>query len=280
MRTGLRRGTGARRFAVAALAAATLFMVGFVEKPSSGRNSTRWDALPRPSERLASPIHLPHCPLPIVEWRSTSELASETAPSRRALAVMDGACRNAFDHYGAFLRSKNLPQPKARPDNLPAVSVLPANVVLDGKSPRALNDLPSRFEAVAPGCCYWGLYVESLNHLFLRNDPLTKDSSGVLVPNPRFVRTLTHEISHVLSSRLGVWSTLPYDRDLDELLAEEFVAFMGIRFPVESSSEDLALHHVGSADSRAVESAESRAVGGGEPTDRADAPLRPSSWSH
>ena len=49
-------------------------------------------------------------------------------------------------------------------------------MLLDGKSLRALNDLPSRFEAVAPGCCYWGLYVDSLNHLFLRNDPLIKDA--------------------------------------------------------------------------------------------------------
>jgi hypothetical protein len=56
------------------------------------------------------------------------------------------------------------------------------------------------------------------------------------------VRTLTHEISHVLSSRLGVWDVLGYDRQRDEDLAEEFVAFMGMRFPAESSAEDLAFH--------------------------------------
>jgi len=95
---------------------------------------------------------------------------------------------------------------------------------------------------VAPGCCYWGLYVDSLNHLFLRNDPLIRNAAGVLVPNPRFVRTLTHEISHVLSSRLGVWDVLGYDRQQDEDLAEEFVAYMGMSFPAESSAEDLAYH--------------------------------------
>jgi hypothetical protein len=181
--------------------------------------------------------------MPIVEWRPTSALPVETSPSEHALAVVDEACRAAFDRYAAFLRSKNIPQPRAEPDALPAISVLPANVLLDGKAPRALNDLPTRFDAVAPGgCCYWGLYVESLNHLFVRNDPLTIDPSGAVRANPRFVRTLTHEISHVLSSRLGVWSVTPYDRQADERLAEEFVAFMGMTSPVESSSEDLALH--------------------------------------
>jgi hypothetical protein len=233
----------ARSIALAALAG-----IALVETPSAGRSATRLDALPRPSERLPEPIRLPHCGMPIVEWRSTSALPFETTPSGRALAVVDATCRRAFQSYGAFLRSKHLPQLRAEPDDLPAVSFLPGNVVLDGKSPRALNDLPSRFEAVAPGCCYWGLYVESLNHLFVRNDPLTKDASGSLEANPRFVRTLTHEISHVLSSRLGVWSVVGYDRERDEDLAEAFVAYMGISFPAESSTQDLALHRAGSAD--------------------------------
>jgi hypothetical protein len=178
----------------------------------------------------------------IVEWRSTSAFGAETKPSDEALAVLDDTCREAFDRYGDFLRARKLPRLHARPDVLPQISLLPGNTLLDGKSPRALNDLPSRFEAVAPGCCYWGLYVDSLNHLFLRNDPLIEDQNGKLVENPRFVRTLTHEIGHVLSARLGVWDVLGYDRQRDEDLAEEFVAFMGMHFPAESSAEDLASH--------------------------------------
>jgi hypothetical protein len=111
---------------------------------------------------------------------------------------------------------------------------------------RSLNDLRSRFGAVAPGCCYWGLYVDSLDHLFLRNDPLVRNAEGVLEPNRMFVRTLTHEISHVLSSHLGVWDAIGYDRRADEDLAEDFVAFMGMKFPADSSVEDLE-HHRGSA---------------------------------
>lgn len=225
------------------LACATLAIVAFVATPSAGGPpASRFDALPRPSERLAQPIWLPHCHMRIVEWRTTVVLRAETTPSDQALAVIDDTCRDAFDRYGDFLRSRKLPRLHVQPDVLPAISLLPGNTLLDGKSPRALNDLPTRFEAVAPGCCYWGLYVDSLNHLFLRNDPLIKDASGALVANPRFVRTLTHEISHILSSRLGVWDVLGYDRQRDEDLAEDFVAFMGMHFPAESSAEDLAFH--------------------------------------
>jgi hypothetical protein len=225
------------------LACATLAMVAFVATPSAGRPpATRFDALPRPAERLAQPIWLPHCHMRIVEWRTTAVLRGETTPNDQALAVIDDTCRDAFDRYGDFLRSRKLPRLHMTPDVLPAVSLLPGNTLLDGKTPRALNDLPTRFEAVAPGCCYWGLYVDTLNHLFLRNDPLIKDASGALVANPRFVRTLTHEISHILSSRLGVWDVLGYDRQHDEDLAEDFVAFMGMHFPAESSAEDLAFH--------------------------------------
>jgi hypothetical protein len=225
------------------LACATLALVAFVATPSAGRpQATRFDALPRPAERLAQPIWLPHCHMRVVEWRTTVVLRGETTPSDQALAVIDETCRDAFDRYGDFLRSRKLPRLHVQPDVLPAISLLPGNTLLDGKMPRALNDLPTRFEAVAPGCCYWGLYVDTLNHLFLRNDPLIKDASGALVANPRFVRTLTHEISHILSSRLGVWDVLGYDRQHDEDLAEDFVAFMGMHFPAESSAEDLAFH--------------------------------------
>jgi hypothetical protein len=222
----------------------TLAVVAFVASPSSGRLPvTRFDALPRNGERLPQALWLPHCKMRIVEWRPTGALRTETSPSEQSLAVLDETCRSAFERYGSFLRAKRLPRLHTEPDVLPTISLLPGNTLLDGKSSRALNDLPTRFDAVAPGCCYWGLYVDSLNHLFLRNDPLIKDDGGNLVENPRFVRTLTHEIGHVLSSRLGVWDVVGYDRQRDEDLAEEFVAFMGMRFPAESSAEDLAYHH-------------------------------------
>jgi hypothetical protein len=225
------------------LAFTVVVMSAFVARPSAGRPlPTRFDALPRSDERLAQPLWLPNCGMRIVEWRSSPALGAETASSDEALAVIDDTCREVFSRYEDFLRERRLPHLRGQADVLPAVSLLPGNVLLDGKAHRALNDLPTRFESVAPGCCYWGLYVDSLNHLFLRNDPLTMGSHGKLEPNPRFVRTLTHELSHVLSSRLGVWDIAGYDRDRDEELAEQFVAFMGMHFPAESSAEDLAFH--------------------------------------
>jgi hypothetical protein len=229
---------------IAGLVAVTaVALVSSVATLSAGAPSASpLDALPGGGERLARPIPLPHCGMQIIEWRSTKALEADTTPSDRALAVIDATCRDAFGRYSNFLRAERLPQPRRQPDAMPAISLLPGNTLLDGKASRALNDLPSRFGAVAPGCCYWGLYVDSLNHLFLRNDPLIKDEAGALVPNPRFVRTLTHELSHVLSSHLGVWDALGYDRQRDEDLAEAFVAYMGMNFPVESSAEDLAFH--------------------------------------
>ena len=225
------------------LSLAVLALVGFVATPSSGgAAASRFDALPRPSEQLAQAVWLPHCKMRLVEWRSSPSLADETRESQQAIDVIDGTCQRAFDRYHDFLHEKKLPRLREQPLVMPALSLLPGNVLLDGKSARALNDLPSRFEAVAPGCCYWGLYVDALNHLFVRNDPLIRGADGKLEANPRFVRTLTHEISHVLSARLGVWDAVGYDRQHDEDLAEEFVAFMGIRYPPESSADDLAFH--------------------------------------
>lgn len=164
-------------------ACATLALVALTATSSAGGPSaSRFDALPKPAERLAQPIWLPHCQMRIVEWRSTVALRSETTPSDPALAVLDDTCRNAYERYGAFLQAKHLPRTHATPASLPAISLLPGNTLIDGKTPRALNDMPSRFESVAPGCCYWGLYVDSLNHLFLRNDPLLRTASGELSP--------------------------------------------------------------------------------------------------
>jgi len=222
---------------------ATVALISSVVTPSAGGSpASPFDALPRGGERLERPIGLPHCGMQIIEWRSTAGFQADTTPSDRALAVIDRTCRDAFVRYGDFLRAERLPQPRREPDAMPAISLLPGNTLLDGKASRSLNDLPSRFGAVAPSCCYWGLYVRSLNHLFLRNDPLVKDDAGALVPNPRFVRTLTHEISHVLSSRLGVWDAVGYDRQRDEDLAEAFVVYMGMNFPTDTSAEDLAFH--------------------------------------
>jgi hypothetical protein len=225
------------------LAISSLAVMALLASSSQGRSPvTRLDALPLARERLAAPALLPYCGMEIVEWRPTPALLAETSMGKEALSVIDATCARAIARYPDFLRAEGLAPSSAPTAPMPTLSLLPGNVLLDGKSLRALNDLTSRFEAVAPGCCYWGLYVESLHHVFLRNDPLVRTDRGALEANPRFVRTLTHELSHVLSSRLGVWNARSFERERDEALAEKFVAFMGLNFPVESSSEDLRFH--------------------------------------
>lgn len=203
------------------------------------------DALPSRAEQLAQPLGLPHCNgMKIVEWRSTSAFADETSPSPEALKVIDGACQQALARYPEFLREKGLGPSKRTAGTFPSMSLLPGNVLLDGKDPRSLNDLPGRFGAVTKRCCYWGLYVDGLDHLFVRNDPLTRDKEGKLVPNPRFLRTFQHELAHVLNARLGVLDLIGNQRSKDEELAEDYVTFLGFDFPTESSSDDLAMRKI------------------------------------
>jgi hypothetical protein len=221
-------------------ALAGVAVVPLVAAPSFGRGLlTQFDALPRPTELLAQPVWVPHCAMYVVEWRSSPAFLTETSITDEAVAVIDSTCQYVFARYPEFLQTKGLVPGRHVPDRLPSLSLLPGNVLLDGRTLRALNDLTSRFQAVAPGCCYWGLYVHSIHHVFLRNDPLIRSGAGTLAPNPRFVRTLTHELSHVLSWHLGVWDVVPFDRIRDEELADDFVAYTGLSCPVESSSEDL-----------------------------------------
>ncbi len=140
------------------LAFATVASLAFFARPSDARAPpTRFDALPRASERLQEPdTWLPHCKMRIVEWRPTAALRAETTMSEQALQVMDDTCQNAFGRYAEFLRARRLPRLRGEPDVLPTISLDPGNTLLDGKSPRALNDLPTRFEAVAPGMLLLG----------------------------------------------------------------------------------------------------------------------------
>jgi hypothetical protein len=224
---------------------AALAFAAFVASPlplasAGGRTPAPTDALPRAQELLPRPIGLPHCGT-IVEWKPTDAFKEETTPSPLALAAIDEACRTAVARYPDFLRQNRVPFARATPPSMPRISLLPGNILIDGRDPRNLNDLRSRFGAVTERCCYWGLYVDAIDHLFVRNDPLIRDAqTGALRPNPRFLRTLYHELAHVLNARLGALASI--DRRRDEELAEEFVAFLGITFSTETSSDDLAFH--------------------------------------
>ncbi|MGH7272666.1 MAG: hypothetical protein ACREJ3_19725, partial [Polyangiaceae bacterium] len=72
----------------------------------------------------------------VVEWRATPALRAETSPSHAAYAVIDDTCRRAFARYREFLAVEKLPRLRDVAENMPAISLLPGNVLLDGKSER------------------------------------------------------------------------------------------------------------------------------------------------
>lgn len=193
-------------------------------------------ALPVATEKLPEQITLSECPrLRIVEWRATSTLPY-TAKSDAGVAVIEKACKLALARYPAFLKSKGLSFTRAALSV--DVALMPANTILEGKDPRNLNDTKGRFQVVQPTCCSWGIFDAPLSFLFLRNDPVY-DRGGVISTNKFFVRTLLHEMAHVLNDKWQVKTRhFPGNDQRDEEIAEEWVSFLGIRYKTESSSED------------------------------------------
>jgi hypothetical protein len=179
---------------------------------------------------------LTDCPaLRIVEWRATSTLAY-TAKNAAGVAVIENACKTALARYPAFLRSKGFTF--TRDAFSVDVALMPANTLLGGTDTRNLNDTTGRFLIVQPNCCSWGIYDAPLSFLFLRNDPIY-DRGGAISTNKYFVRTLLHEMAHVLNDKWHVrGQNFPGNIDRDEEVAEEWVSYLGIRYKTESSSED------------------------------------------
>jgi hypothetical protein len=191
------------------------------------------------AERLAAPTTMARCPgVQIIEWRSSRFMRELTEASADGIKVLEDACATALSRYASFLESRNLKfvrQPIAA-----RVMLMPANTVLDGKEPRNLNDVLGRFHVVQPNCCSWGIYNAVTRAVFLRNDPVLRGPRGV-VPNRYFTRTTLHEMAHVLNDQWLVRVRNYLSPARDEELAEEWVGLLGITFPTESSSENVAV---------------------------------------
>lgn len=191
-------------------------------------------ALPRSNERLAQPIST-SCGLKIVEWRGTSSLPY-TVKTEEGVKVIEQACKLAVAKYPDFLKSKKLSF--SQESFSVEMALMPANSLLEGKLPRNLNDTAGRFQVVQPNCCSWGIYDAPTSFLFLRNDPVETDS---VTTNKYFVRTLLHELAHVMNDKWHVRErNFPGNLDRDEEIAEEWVSYLGIKYRTESSYEDLS----------------------------------------
>lgn len=198
---------------------------------------------PTASEQLASPVHLDKCAgVSIVEWRP-SRLSDVTKPSEAGILVVAKTCAFAIKKYPDFLKSKGyvfVQHPVSA-----RIMMMPANNMADGHDPRNLNDTKGRFLNVQPKCCSWGIYDTPTKAIFLRNDPLLPSKEGSK-HNRYFMRTMLHEFAHLLNHQWEVRArNFPYDKDaanaVDERVAEEWVAWLGIDFGTDSAEENLQM---------------------------------------
>ena len=226
------------------LACTTLALVAFVATPSAGRAPvSRFDALPRPDERLAQPIWLPalrHADRRVAHHRGAArgddaDATRRWPPSTTPAATPSSATATSSARRGSRASTRS---PRSCPPSRCSRATRCSTGSRRARSTTSRRASRRSRRAAATGASTSTRSTTS-SSATIRS---SRTPDGLLVANPRFVRTLTHEISHVLSARLGVWDAIGYDRQHDEDLAEEFVSYMGMHFPAESSAEDLAYH--------------------------------------
>jgi hypothetical protein len=211
-----------------------------------------FDMAPLSEERLTQPLPIDGCPLTIVEWKTSSSQPSTTSRSPEALAYIGRLCKTALEKYPQFVESRyDYHVPRLLKASVHATaSILPANVLLDGKQYRNLNDFAYRFSTVKEGGWLWGYYHYRMRHVFLRNDILAQSSAqlasnsggpiSTTCPHEMFRRTFLHEMAHVLNHQWGLLETKLGNRvDSDEHVANEFVTWLGLDSNAGSSADAL-----------------------------------------
>jgi hypothetical protein len=196
-------------------------------------------SVPLPSEKLSEAIPLPSCPGNVVisEWRPDNHVPW-TRSTPESVQRIDQACA-LMRRYSEFLTSKGY-EANQQPVNI-SISLLPANTLLDGSRPRAMNDGEGRFNTVTPhgqdGKRYviWGVYDMETGIVFVRNDPVMKGGHE----NRYFTRIFLHEMAHALNDKWGVQARyFPGDKNQDEKLVEEWTSWIGYGFRDDSSFDD------------------------------------------
>jgi hypothetical protein len=207
---------------------------------ASSHSHLRHRARPTPNELLATPIHLRCDGLTVVEWRPTVRWRRLTSPRPESIAVIDDLCVNSLEKYPKYLYDRFgwMRDNGSSVDGV-SVSLLPANELVEGRSPRAMNDFLFRFKGLQT-CCNWAMYVSSISSLFIRNDPLL-ERGGKPIAYRHFAKIFVHEMAHVMNDRYGYKPNyFPGDTKRDEQLAEEFSGAMGYEFETESPAQDIA----------------------------------------
>jgi hypothetical protein len=192
---------------------------------------------PTSQERLPQPVPLACAGLRVIEWRPSTAMPVATALSTQGIQEMNRLCEMAIRRYPEFMRANGLRFALAPLEV--DISLIPANMMMDGAEPRNMNDTAGRFRVVQPKCCSWGIWDTPTHSLFLRNDPVYFTKTGPLA-NKYFGRTMVHEMMHVLNSFYNARALNGFGETRDEQLAEEFVGYLGFDFKTESSAQDFA----------------------------------------
>lgn len=204
---------------------------------SAEYNPTDYVAEPLANEKLASPISLECDQITVIEWKPSKYFNDISKPSEEGKKALNQLCKKAIDRYPAFLQYRNL-RYQRNPIKL-NVSLLPANIKLDGTAFRNLNDVEHRFRQSVDACCYWGLFVDVTSSLYLRNDPIIIENNKITIYK-YFARTFLHEMAHVFNKQWRVREfNFPGNKEKDEELAEDWVTWLGYTFKTETSDFDL-----------------------------------------
>ena len=213
-----------------------LFIISTINTASAQENSI---SEPTVAEKLPQPIALTCTGMTVDEWRPDSHFPSITSPTKGGIDELNKICQFVIKRYVDFLNYKGF---RYEQETLNVrISMLPANTLMDGMQERNLNDTSKRMKIAGPVCCNWGIWFRYSNRLFLRNDPIYVQN-GQTIPNLYWERTFLHEMAHILNDQWHVMSrNYPGNKIRDEEIAEEWVSFLGIGYPTESSADDLKL---------------------------------------
>jgi uncharacterized protein YcfL len=183
--------------------------------------------LPTKQELLKDPITLESCNgIQVVEWKQ-SKFNKVNFDRSEVKSILNETCKDVFVKYSKFIKlrfNEDVVIPKL---NVKA-SFLPANIFLDGRESRNLNDSDRFIDLRHPGdCCVWGVYIYTSKVLFLREDMFFNNGQKEL--NPFFIKTFIHEITHVLNNFTSVKiNFLDLSDQKDEDLVLDFLRSMDL----------------------------------------------------
>lgn len=223
----------------------SIFILIFNKPASADDKVSHPEIEPLPSELLTKTIKL-QCPgMEVDEWRPDSHYPQFTSKTNEGIEAINKYCKLALEKYPLFLKERDLKFSIS--PIVVKISLISANIYLDGKKPRNLNDANGRMYFLTPEHYIWGNWNSPHNRMFVRNDPVYFVNKKA-IPNKYWQRTFLHEMVHVLNEYYHVipWNTITLTQD--EEMAEEFVTWLGYNFRNDSSSEDLDMKKIFSAD--------------------------------